>query len=136
MAAIKKFDKANLKTVRADIDAALAAVAKKHGIKLSIGGITYDPDGTNFRTTLSAVTEAAAGGADVAGNVKWQSAFIKYAALFGMKKEDLGKKVKIGRETYTIVGARPKANMPIVLQKATGGFIAYGEDAVKAALSA
>ena len=49
---ITAFDKSNLKEIRADINAALQAVMDKHGILLSFGNITYDPDGSNFRTRL------------------------------------------------------------------------------------
>lgn len=48
---IKTFDKANLKTLIADIDAALAEVAKKHGLEsLKTSRVTYDAG--SFRTQL------------------------------------------------------------------------------------
>ena len=38
---IKQFDKTNLKNVRTDINAILATYAKKNGIELSIGNISF-----------------------------------------------------------------------------------------------
>lgn len=57
--AIKQFDKANLKTLREDIDAALAQVAEKHGISLSIKNIRFDA--ANFRTQLEGATKGPTG---------------------------------------------------------------------------
>lgn len=54
--AITKFDRANLKALRADIDAALATVAEKHGISLGIGNISFS--GEKFTTRMTAMTVA------------------------------------------------------------------------------
>lgn len=58
---IKSFDRGNLPTVRADIEAALAQVAQKHGIKLGIGNIQFTPDGSSFTSKLSASVKSETG---------------------------------------------------------------------------
>jgi len=45
-----------LKVVRVDLDQALAAVAKKHGLKFTVGNIRFSSD--SFRTTLNAAETA------------------------------------------------------------------------------
>lgn len=52
MSKIKQFDKANLKDIRSEVDAALAAVNEKFGIKLALGSIRFDAN------TFSAKLEA------------------------------------------------------------------------------
>lgn len=52
MAKITKFDKSNLATVRADINALLAAYSKKSGIELNIGNISFSEG--EFTTKLNA----------------------------------------------------------------------------------
>ena len=137
MATVKTFDRANLKTIRADIDAALAAVAKKHGINLSIGNIRFDAN--EFTTKLTAVTNASKAKDTAAGvpegvNPTWVKAFKTNHVWLGLAASDLGKQIKIGGKTYTIVGARPKANLPLVVQRVTGGCVAMSAEAVIAAL--
>ncbi len=53
------FTKPVLKTIRNDINVALAEVAKKHGISLELGTIRFGAD--NFRCTLSARSTVAIG---------------------------------------------------------------------------
>ena len=48
---IKQFDKANLKDLRNDIDAALKQVMDKHGISLSIGNISFNAGRFTTRMT-------------------------------------------------------------------------------------
>jgi len=55
-ATMTNFDNANLKSLRIDIDAALREVASKHGIKLSIGNISFSAD--RFTTRLTGLSEA------------------------------------------------------------------------------
>lgn len=140
MATVKTFDRANLKTLRADIDQALAAVAKKHGIDLSIGGIRFDAN--EFTTKITGATKAASAkeAAETAGvpagvNPTWVKSFKSHCILFGLKPADLGKTIKLAGKEVVIVGARPKANLPVVVQRATGGCVAVSAEAVKLALA-
>lgn len=51
---MKTFTKQNLPQLRADIDAALAAVAAKHGIKLQTGNISFNPNEATIKLMASA----------------------------------------------------------------------------------
>lgn len=137
MAKVKSFDRANLKDIRADLNTALAAVAKKHGITLDVGNIRFDA--TSFSTKLIATVAATGSTATTAApagvNPTWVANFKKYAVMFGLKPTDLNKQIKYAGKTVTIVGIRPKANYPLVIQRATGGLVAVSAEAVKSALA-
>lgn len=118
-----KFNKQNLATIRKDIDAALAEVAAKHGITLGIGNISFTD--TSFTTKLTAMIKDGNVATDDTMSAKqmtWAKDFKLYASLYGMKAEDLGKKVTIGSTEYVIVGARPRAKQNIVMRNPNGGF--------------
>ena len=129
---ITSFDKQNLKTIRADLDAALKAVETKHGMKLSIGNIRFQAN--TFRTTLtSLIGEAATADASVnSREVKWRGEYMinaRYLFADTVSLEGrlpkLDTKLTYNGDEYTIVGARPRAAMSIVLKKVRGGkFIA------------
>lgn len=109
---IKTFDKANLKSLSAEIEAAVAAIAAKHGLRLAggIGGRYSDMEFT-IKGTLK-VTDAATV-ADAARQ-DWN----RYAGLDGFSPEDFGKTFKFSGSTYTISGYNPRSpKRPI---KATG----------------
>src|SRR5574343_210778 len=122
---MKTFTKQNLGEVRADINAALEAVDKKHGIQLSIGNITFTAETFSTKLAANIPSDGAEAGSKSGGEVKWETNFKRYARSFGFTTEDFGKDVNLGGTKYTIAGMRPKANQPVVLKKATGGFIAY-----------
>jgi hypothetical protein len=131
---MKTFTKQNLGQVREDLNKALEQVAKKHGIVLNVGNISYRDE--SFTAKLIALIPSEnsnkEAGASRGSEVKWEVAFKKNAFLFGLKPEDLGKKVKHGSKEYTIVGMRPRARLPLVLKRPDGTFAAFDVEEVKA----
>lgn len=137
MAIIKEFNSKNLDTVSNDIKAALAVIAKKHGISLAAGGIIYSSN--QFTTKITALTTTSTGGEAVAPQeVKWAASFARNILFItGVVKTDLGKKIKLPNgSTVTLVGMRPKANLPFVGKKETGSYVALSESDVVVALKA
>lgn len=138
MTTVTKFDTATLKSIRVDLNAALAEVAKKHGIVMSAGSMSYREN--SFTCKVTAVTKV--GGVEQAdedtsgtSNAKWQKAFLDNCVFMGLKKSDLGATFKMSGENVTIVGARPKANQPIVISR-NGKFVATSVASVKFAMTA
>jgi len=126
------FNKQNLKTIRADINAALKAVETKHNMKLSIGNIRFHAE--EFRTTLTAATGEAATKEAPSSETKWRAAFMRNLFI-GVSQTDLDKEITLRGKKYTIVGARPKAQAPLVLKEVlTGKYIAASELEVRDAL--
>lgn len=117
---ITKFDKTNLQALRKDITEAMAAVEKLHGIKLQLGNISYS-DSTFTAKITSAIANGDSG---PVVNPKWKSDFDRNAMALGFKREDFGKNVRIGRETFVIVGAQPR-KPTLILQRPNGSFVAY-----------
>ena len=123
---IKQFDKSNLKDLRKDLDAALATVAKKHGIAISFKNINfYAPDFITAKTTLEMTAlgdSSAATDPRAAAAVKMQSDFKLYAASFGLKAEQYGTIIKHGRESYKLVGFSPRSTrFPILASRLSDG---------------
>ena len=110
---LTEFNKTNLKTMRAEIDAALATVAEKYGISMSIGGIRYDADGSNFHTKLEAAI-IGDGGVTLDGRAK---DFQLNAHLFGLSADDLGRQFTSGSKSMTITGFNTRARKAPFLAK-------------------
>jgi hypothetical protein len=120
---IKAFDKVNLKQLRADIDAAFVAIRQKHGVTLSIGNISYSPDKATSRLTMVAIGDSnVATDPRAAALAKAQVEFKRCASSFGLKPEQYGMIFKYGRETYKLVGLKPRApKMPILATNVADG---------------
>lgn len=134
MAKIANFDRANLKNIRTDLEAALATVSAKYGIALSAGAISFNA--SSFSTKITAIVANANTGATVdPQEVKWAAAFNKNYFVLGLKKDDLGKSITIPRlGKVTIVGVRPKAKAPVVVKTASGKYNAvYASTVLSAA---
>lgn len=97
------FDKYNLKTIRNDIDAALATVEAKHGVKFNLGNIRFNSN--DFRAKLECVSATNASGNTVNPD---QVKFEANAFMFGIKKDAFGKTFKIGKSNYKITGLNPR----------------------------
>ena len=96
--AVTEFNRENLKSIRADIDAALAAVATKHGIKLSLGNISFS--GLEFRSKVEAkvLTTVQNGVAVDSAKVRFE----QIANYYGLKASDFGMVVTISGTKYKI----------------------------------
>lgn len=63
---IDRFDPTSLGVVRAEVEAALAAISAKHGIGLTLGKMRYNPSGASFTASLEGQVEALANAEDLA----------------------------------------------------------------------
>jgi len=123
---VKEFNNQNLKTLRNEIDNALATVAKKNGIALSIGRITYDSG--SFRTKL----EAAVVGANTSGaslhEVQMKNALRDYGSMFGVSENDYGKAFFSNGTRYTLIGLKPsRPKYPVIGMSARGARYKFPE---------
>jgi hypothetical protein len=114
---ITKFDKINLSAIRADIDAALAEVAKKHGISLRAASAKYAD--SNFTMKVEGAT------LDESGKASLREAedFRRYASLIGLKNEDLGREFLTPKgKRYRLVGFRAKSRkFPMLCEDLSDG---------------
>jgi hypothetical protein len=114
--AITNFDKVSCRILSRDIEAALGAVASRHGIIVKPGRGTYT--GGHFTLKIECSTV----GQDGVVNSKEAEDFKTYATLHDLQPEDLGKTVTFSFEKYTITGMRPKATrFPILAKRVRDG---------------
>ena len=130
---ITEFDKPVMRAIRADIDAALALVAGKYGIKLALAGnVSFSP--TGFRGRLEGfVTEVRTlDGATVCAE---EAEFRQLAPMFGLEPGDYGKPFRSAGSVYVIAGIKPhRPKYPIVATGPQGGRYKFPEDAVRRGL--
>lgn len=122
MTKITKFDKPVLKALRADIDAALAAVGARHGIALKAGNASFTGDNATFKLECSLLNSA--GVAESKTTV----------ALKECYPELVDKQVTLSRGSVGfIVGYNPRAQQyPFLVQTPKG---VYKITSVQAGLS-
>ncbi len=108
---ITQFNRANLKTLRTDIDNALEAVLAKHGLSGSIGRISFSAN--EFKTRLTVGT----GSTDDTA----ERTFKENACRFGLTGDEFGKSFTQGSTKFTIVGMKPRNHKyPIIAENAKG----------------
>lgn len=56
---IQNFDRQNLKQLRADMDAALAAVSAKHGVSISMGNMRFSSDRVTVKVEANTTVQTA-----------------------------------------------------------------------------
>lgn len=120
-----------LSTLRPEIEAAVQAVAKKHGVIINSGSGTFSPD---IGTATLRLDIAIAGGAEdgtKAKDIKAAADWDAYAHTFGLKPEWKGKSFASGGHTYTIVGLEPRRHTrPVVAKRADGKSFIFPVDSV------
>jgi hypothetical protein len=94
---ITAFDSSNLKTLRADLDAALAVIAEKHGITLEIGRIGFSAG--EFRAQMTGKVEAIAAEQD-------RSLLVSMASVFGL---DIDRVAQTPQGEARLIGYRSRA---------------------------
>jgi len=94
---MRTFNSDNLDVLRAEIKEALKAVTEKHGVKFTLGNITYRS--TNFTTTLSAYIADDGLSPEKA---EWDA----YCGKFDMKKDWFGEVFLYKGERFKIIGIK------------------------------
>lgn len=121
MKTINQFDRSNLKDLRAEISAALTAVAQKHGISLEITNIRFSSN--EFSTKLKAYTNT-------------QSPVVPYIPIPGastspsiFNRSLIGKKFRFRGNEYTIADLKPsRPKYPVVGVSARGARYKFPEN--------
>lgn len=125
--------KESLKTLRADMDAALASVGAKHGVRFRLGSCTFWPTTAKFKLELATVGD---NGVVVDKDME---TLRRYTDILGLSMKDLEKTFKLwdGR-SYKLAGYVPRRySRPFVLVDAVSGRrVVAPKDAVLKALGA
>jgi hypothetical protein len=114
-----------LELIRKEINDAIAAVAAKHNMTMSLGKITYDE--VSFKSEIKA-TVISTDGTDLKARNDWDH----YCKLFWLKSEDFGKTFVDAGETYTICGVKPRnTKFPILAKSIKGVTYKFPDDVIR-----
>lgn len=129
---ITSFDRAGLRVLRTDLDAALKAVADKHGITLTVGSMRFSESEVRMKLTantgssaelVQAKTDASA--ADLA----------RLSALYDLPEGLLGRKITVRGSHFTISGAKlSRRKYPFSVIGAQGGKYKMSVDDIRGGL--
>lgn len=104
-----------LKTLRADIDAALKKIGADHGVVVTSGRCTYSPNTATFKVEVATVADD--GNAMTKEAVEFQS----WASIWGLDAGLLFKTVTLNGMEYKVIGASRRRKKPITIQSVTTG---------------
>lgn len=119
-------NKDNLKTMREEMELALADIAKKYDCEINVGNCKY----SNVTATFS-VNFNANGTNDMSAE---QNLFNTYCTQFGFKPEDYQKRVIMGDKDYRLVGFNLKARKNFCIIEKDGKQYVCSPEAVKPSL--
>jgi hypothetical protein len=101
--------KSNIATIRSDVEAALAAVAKKHGLTITVGRITYDD--SSFRCKVE-------GEATVSNSAVKQSSKLGLATVLGDKFNEKEIYISSSLGLVKFVDYRPSSyKYPVIVEQ-------------------
>lgn len=116
-----QFNKTNLKIIRADIDAALASVEAKHGIKFNLGNIRFSDNDFRGKLECNSVADASGNAINPAevhfNDNRWR---------VGLARDAFGKTFRSNGRTFTIVGVNTRAKKyPVKATDPNGGMYKF-----------
>lgn len=120
-----------LKTLRADIDAALQAVGEKHGVLLRAGNCSFTENSATFKLEATLGVSNPADAAAVKAAASWKV----NAVYFDMNPLWLGKSFKLGADSYEILGLQPKSRTKPVLTRKGGSLYVFPTEVVISAMA-
>lgn len=108
---LKQFDGTSVAKITAEVRAALEPIAEKYGLVLDRKGSTYRRDALPVMLQFLIKTT------DADGNVLTVAAkdFQRYALMFGLQADDLGREFEAQGESFRITGLKPKSRKYPVL---------------------
>lgn len=128
---IKQLDRTSLKLLRTDLDAALTAIAQKHGIILTVGNARFTSSTATFK--LNVATKAA----DGTIINREREDFISLADVYGLKPEWIDKTFQWSGNTYKITGLQPRRRKnPVLVRNRNGKGYVFGVDTIKMLMGA
>ena len=114
MATIKEFNKQNLKSLRQDMNAALAKLEKQYGIQINVGNASYSDNEVTFKTKCNTVSKEGTAITKEAQN--WSL----YAELNGVSQFSIGDRIALQGKIFSIEGWNTRAKKAPVMIKEVG----------------
>ena len=135
------FTRANLAALRTDIDAALATVATKHGVLVSLGNCRFTEKEARFSKliiapkVLATNTTLAKTGADPYGTLASRE-YLNLAYMFALPVDGLGKTFSYGGSKFKVIGLKAsRRKYPVIGEGVQGGKYKFTAETVRAGLA-
>ncbi|GEO42844.1 hypothetical protein SAE02_69920 [Skermanella aerolata] len=113
---IKAFDAVVLRKLQPEIEAALAALGRRHGITIRAGTARFRESTAELKLELAVI------GGDGKSARREVEEFAKYHAMYGLEAGDLGRVVILDHEEHCLVGLAPnRPKYPIVMERLRDG---------------
>lgn len=108
--------RSTLAALQNDINAALAAIGEKHGMKLTTGSCSFNPMNAVMKLNIATIGE------DGSVETKEMTDLKRYGIMYGLTDAQLNSTFKHGGVDYKLVGYRTKASKnPFIIQPVDGG---------------
>lgn len=105
-----------LQSLNADINEALAEIAKKHGVSIQTGKGRFEANNAQITLNIGTISE------EGFVNTREAEDFRFHAPKFGIDPAVLGTTITYGPEQYTIIGMLPRSKkMPILAKQIRTG---------------
>lgn len=101
-----KFDKISVGMIRAELDAALAEVAKRHGLKIKIGNIKFSDD--KFDAPLSVTNLLDADDPLAAFPPEYVAEGKRWSHTLHLVGQQMRRVIDNGMMTITVIGVKPR----------------------------
>jgi hypothetical protein len=121
---ITKFDKKNLPTLRDEIDAALVAIAEKHGVTIHAGSCSFGEVLATFKLEVKVADPKLIEEED-------RRTFRQYCGMFGLEPKHFHVGMTLGGRRQTLIGLDLKRRKyPLRFRDGAGTVTLYTEDVV------
>ena len=122
----KNLSKSDFEQFRQDIGNELESLGKKYGVVFKAGNISYMAGNASIKLEANCISS------DGEVITKEAEDFKMMASLYGLKKEDLGRKFKSNGQVYVIAGwLRRSRTLPVLCKIENGGQIKCSVESVK-----
>ena len=108
---IKSLDRGAVRTINADIESALQAVATKYGITISLGNATFSKSNCDLKIKYAVQGDS---GMAITREVEDYNRLAK--AMFNTTKQ-VGDQIEFNGDTFEIVGLKPRSHRYPLLAK-------------------
>ncbi|MCD4651295.1 MAG: hypothetical protein K8S56_05855 [Candidatus Cloacimonetes bacterium] len=112
---ITKLDKPTVKYIRERVKTAVSPLAEELGVMIDLGNCTFRTGNCRFQLKVAVL--------DPEGKpiTEEMDSFRSNAKFFGFETDDLGKKVTVQGQSYTICGFNPKSSKYRIIAQSGNG---------------